>query len=194
MLLTGLGLSASAPFQMPSPRHSTLDTAAAMPAVHHPPAAAPAATRSQQLAALTQVVARRYRISAATTREYVGLAFREAERHGLDPFLLVALIAVESSFNPDAESQAGAVGLMQVIPEFHTDKFDASTESALHPSTNVRIGTRVLKEYIRRAGSLVDGLQMYNGAANDETTAFANKVLSEKDRLQSATKGAATKT
>jgi soluble lytic murein transglycosylase-like protein len=190
--LAGLVLSASSPFQ--SVRHPQVGLAGAPPVQALPvdPAPAsppPAVTRSQHIAALTQFIARRYRISTAATREYVGLAFREAERHGLDPFLLVALMAVESSFNPVAESQAGAVGLMQVIPEYHTDKFDSASESALHPPTNVRIGTLVLKEYIRRAGSLVSGLQMYNGAANDETTAFANKVLSEKVRLQSAVKG-----
>lgn len=194
--LTGLVLSASAPFQ---PARQPETAFAAAPAqrvqpVSLPPTTPPAATRGQHISALTQVIARKYRISTAATREYVGLAFREAERHGLDPFLLVALMAVESSFNPIAESQAGAVGLMQVIPEYHTDKFDAVNESALHPPTNIRIGTLVLKEYIRRAGGLVNGLQMYNGSANDETTAFANKVLSEKDRLQSAVKGAGTRT
>lgn len=194
--LTGLFLSASAPFQparQPEPAFAAAPAKRVQP-VHLAPAAPPAATRGQHIAALAQVIARKYRISTAATREYVGLAFREAERHGLDPFLLVALMAVESSFNPIAESQAGAVGLMQVIPEYHTDKFDVVTESALHPPTNIRIGTLVLKEYIRRAGSLVDGLQMYNGSSNDETTAFANKVLSEKDRLQSAIKGTGTRT
>jgi soluble lytic murein transglycosylase-like protein len=190
VVLAEMVLSASAPSKSGQQHQAMLDplpapARLAQPA-RLPPAAQATATRGQHIAALTQVIARKYRISTAATREYVGLAFREAERHGLDPFLLVALMAVESSFNPTAESHAGAVGLMQVIPEYHTDKFDAVYESALHPPTNIRIGTRVLKEYIRRAGSLVDGLQMYNGAANDETTAFANKVLSEKNRLQSA--------
>lgn len=196
--LAGVVLSASAPNK--SGRHppALLDPSPAPAQLaqsdYRPPVASPAATRGQHIAALSQVIARKYRISSAATREYVGLAFREAERHGLDPFLLVALMAVESSFNPIAESHAGAVGLMQVIPEYHTDKFDPVNESALHPPTNVRIGTLVLKEYIRRAGGLVNGLQMYNGAANDETTAFANKVLSEKDRLQSLVKGAGNRT
>lgn len=197
-LAAGFVLSSSAPFgpirlvTAEAPLEAAAEPAQSSPAVAAP--AQPAATRGQHVAALAKVIARRYRISTAATMEYVGLAFREAERHGLDPFLVVALMAVESSFNPIAESHAGAVGLMQVIPHYHTDKFDAVNESVLHPPTNIRVGARVLKEYVRRAGGLVDGLQMYNGSANDETTAFANKVLTEKDRLQSAVKSVGTRT
>jgi len=79
---------------------------------------------------------------------------------------------------------------MQVIPRFHMDKFLPEEESALTPHTNIRIGALVLKEYIRRAGGLVEGLQLYNGAAFDETTAYANKVLGEKQRLMAAVKSA----
>ena len=122
------------------------------------------------------------------TREYLAHAYREAERLNLDPLLLVAIISIESNFNPIAESPAGAVGLMQVIPRFHMDKFAPDQESALTPHTNIRIGALVLKEYIRRAGGLVEGLQLYNGAAEDETTAYANKVLGEKQRLLAAVK------
>jgi soluble lytic murein transglycosylase-like protein len=195
-LATGFVLSASTSYRPPSftvaaSQHIEIEPPRATAASYAP--AKPAATRGQHVAALSNVVARKYKISTAATREYVGLAFREAERHGLDPFLLVALMAVESSFNPIAESQAGAVGLMQVIPQYHTDKFDVESESVLHPPTNIRVGARVLKEYIRRTGGLVDGLQMYNGAAHDATTAFANKVLSEKDRLQSAIKSVGTR-
>src|SRR5690606_32980625 len=67
-------------------------------------------------------VAKRYRVSSdALEPAFVEVenSAREAE---LDPLLLVAMIAVESSFNPKAKSHAGALGLMQVIPRWHMDK------------------------------------------------------------------------
>ena len=154
-----------------------------------PPAKAADGDR-RAIDALSSVIARKYRISRNATREYLGHAYREAGRLGLDPLLLVAVISVESNFNPIAESTAGAVGLMQVIPRFHQDKFEPDRESVLQPSTNIRIGALVLKQYIRRAGGLVEGLQLYNGSADDENNAYANKVLGEKDRLRAAIKGA----
>lgn len=161
---------------------------AAVPASLAPP---PAATvRRQQIDALAGLFAKKYRVSAIATKEYLAHAYREADRMGLDPLLLVAVISIESNFNPIAESPAGAVGLMQVIPRFHLDKFAPDQESALTPHTNIRIGALVLKQYIRRAGGLVEGLQLYNGAADDETTAYANKVLGEKQRLMAAVKSA----
>ena len=141
-----------------------------------------------QIEALAEVIASKYRVSRRATHDYLSQAWREANRNGLDPLLLVAVMAVESSFNPVAESHAGAVGLMQVIPRFHTDKFEPALESALHPDTNIRIGAKALQEYIHRGGGLIAGLQLYNGAANDESYAYANKVLGEKARLLAAVK------
>src|ERR1700690_3948857 len=131
--------------------------------------------------AVAGVVARKYRISQEATRELVGTAYREGGRNGLDPMLIIAVMAVESRFNPIAQSDGGAMGLMQVIPRFHADKFDASRgESVLDPHTNIKLGARVLKEYIRRGGTEVAGLQLYNGSTADASNAYANRVLGER--------------
>lgn len=196
----GLILSATVAFP-PAPVTATLKTTKAAHASEavrkpetknvRPVSTAPGRTATvphEQLDALTGVIARKYRVSRQATREYLRQAWREANRHGIDPMLLIAVMAVESSFNPVAESHAGAVGLMQVIPRFHTDKFSADHESALQPDTNIRIGAKVLQEYIHRGGGLIPGLQLYNGASNDESNAYANKVLGEKARLLAALK------
>ena len=173
---------------LPEPVAAESPPVEALPASLVPSRAA--TVRRQQIDALAGLFAKKYRVSAIATKEYLAHAYREADRIGLDPLLLVAVISIESNFNPIAESPAGAVGLMQVIPRFHMDKFASEQESALAPHTNIRIGALVLKEYIRRAGGLVEGLQLYNGAALDETTAYANKVLGEKERLMAAVKSA----
>ena len=122
-------------------------------------AAAPVTSASGEGAdALAGIIARKYRISQTATRDMIAAAYREGQRNGLDPLLIVAVMAVESRFNPIAESDMGAVGLMQVIPRYHADKFDAANGgSVLDPETNIQVGARVLKEYIRRSGSQAGG-------------------------------------
>lgn len=175
----------------PTPQYAI--AAAAVGSDESEPAVAPprfltaeAATKDA-IDALARVVARRYRISQNATREMIAAAYREGKRNGLDPLLIVAVMAVESRFNPIAESDMGAMGLMQIMPRYHTDKLDAANAgTVLDPATNIELGARVLKDYIRRSGSQTAGLQLYNGSPDDESTAYANKVLSEKERLREA--------
>ena len=138
--------------------------------------------------ALANYVSRRYRIAPDVTEVFVGAA-REAGREvGLDPLLIVAVMAVESRFNPVAESVVGAKGLMQVVPRHHLDKLEehGGAGAVLDPVTNIALGARILKEYIRRTGSLEAGLQFYNGALADPSSQYAQKVLAERERLQQA--------
>jgi len=146
-----------------------------------------AALTEKDIDAVAGAVARRYRISEEATRELVGTAYGEGRRIGLDPLLIVAVIAIESRFNPLAQSDGGAIGLMQVIPRYHADKLDsAGGGSVLDPQTNIQLGARVLKDYIRRGGTEAAGLQLYNGASADASNGYANKVLGERQRLQEA--------
>jgi soluble lytic murein transglycosylase-like protein len=143
--------------------------------------------RNHDSEALASVIAWEYRISRTVTRDLVGAAYREADRHALDPMLIVAVIAVESGFNPIARSDTGAMGLMQVIPRFHVDKLPATKgASVFDPHVNIQLGASVLKDCIRRGGTEIAGLQRYNGARSDATYAYARKVLGEKRRLQDA--------
>jgi soluble lytic murein transglycosylase-like protein len=147
----------------------------------------PTASAEPEIEAVAKAVARRYRISQEATRELVGTAYREGKVIGVDPLLIIAVMAVESRFNPIAQSDGGAIGLMQVIPRYHADKFDvAQGKSWLDPSTNIQLGAKVLKEYIRRGGTDAAGLQLYNGASADASNVYANKVLGERQRLQEA--------
>jgi len=147
----------------------------------------PAASRDarSEIDALAASLAKRYRVSTDATRSVVSTAYREGSRIGVDPLLIIAVIAVESRFNPIAESEMGAQGLMQVIPRFHKEHLETATsDSVLDPHANIRLGARILKEYIRSGGTEVAGLQRYNGSTNDESNAYAAKVLGEKQRLK----------
>ncbi len=100
----------------------------------------PAGSADLEIEAVTKAIAKRYRISHEATRELVGTAYREGKGIGVDPLLIIAVIAIESRFNPIAQSDGGAIGLMQVIPRFHADKFDvAHGKSVLDPRTNIQL-------------------------------------------------------
>jgi soluble lytic murein transglycosylase-like protein len=104
----------------------------------------------------------------------------------VDPLLILAVMAVESSYNPVARSSMGAMGLMQVIPRFHPEKLEdhGGEEALLDPEINIRVGHLVLHEYLRRFGELEPALQKYAGAFDEPTARYTGKVLAEKARLQ----------
>jgi soluble lytic murein transglycosylase-like protein len=136
--------------------------------------------------ALVDHLSRRFFIAAAPTERMVAAAHRAAREVGLDPLLVLAVISIESRFNPIAESVMGARGLMQIIPKYHLDKLlPAGGEDAVFdPESNIHIGTRILQEYVYRTGTLEAGLQFYNGALRDGSAHYAHKVMAERDRLE----------
>jgi Transglycosylase SLT domain len=141
--------------------------------------------RDRRVHALANHLARRYRVAAEPTEELVHAAFAAGRLTQLDPLLILAVIAVESRFNPIAESDYGARGLMQVVPRFHLEKLAGHGGEAtlLEPHTNILVGTRILDEYIQRTGSLEAGLQLYAGATDDPLRGYAQRVLAEQQRL-----------
>jgi soluble lytic murein transglycosylase-like protein len=146
-----------------------------------------AAPEPGRVRAMASYLGKRYYVSTEATQRLVETAFAVGHEVKLDPLLILAVMAVESRFNPIAESMAGAQGLMQVIPKYHADKVpDTETDASfLDPDVNVLVGAKVLKEYITRSGgNLQSGLQRYNGASSDASAQYANKVMAEKERLR----------
>ena len=145
--------------------------------------------------ALIDHLSRRYLIASDATERMVAVAHQAGRDFGLDPLLVLAVISVESRFNPIAESGMGAKGLMQIIPEYHMDKLRkvGGEEAVFDPDSNIRVGAQILREYVRRTGSLEAGLQFYNGALNDEQSRYARKVLAERARLARVAQGAGEK-
>jgi soluble lytic murein transglycosylase-like protein len=133
-------------------------------------------------AATAQFLARNYRIAEEVAQDLVVAAFDVGSIVGLEPGLLLAVMAIESRFNPIAQSDMGAKGLMQVIPKYHEDKINGhgGAEAILDPWVNIMVGAQILREYVSRTGSLEAGLQWYNGAANDRSRQYAERILSEK--------------
>ncbi|WP_225781504.1 lytic transglycosylase domain-containing protein [Xenophilus sp. Marseille-Q4582] len=138
-------------------------------------------------AAVAYWLSRKYRVAAEPLSVLVAEAYQIGAKTQLDPTLILAIMAVESSFNPFAQSHVGAQGLMQVMTRVHGDKYESAggVLTAFDPITNMRVGVKVLQECIRRAGSVEGGLRHYVGAANlPSDGGYAAKVLAERDRLQ----------
>ena len=138
---------------------------------------------------LARFIAQRYRVALSETEKYVRYAFLVADEFSLDPVLLLAVMSVESSFNPRARSSKGAKGLMQVLARVHTEKFEpyGGTEKAFDPLVNIRVGARILRDYIAREGSVRAALKSYVGAALlSHDFGYGRKVLREHARLSAA--------
>ena len=106
------------------------------------------------------------------------LVHREANRAGLPPELILAVIDVESNFDRYAISVAGAIGLMQIMP-FWLDEIGRPNDNLLHVSTNLRYGCTTLKHYLdKERGDLRRALGRYNGSLGKRK--YPNKVI---DRL-----------
>jgi soluble lytic murein transglycosylase-like protein len=148
---------------------------------------ADAATVAPRLVGMLDYVKRRYRVSPEAVLPVFEVAETIGRERRIDPLLILAIIGVESGFNPFAESAMGARGLMQVIPRFHLDKLPKgkSVRHLFDPAVNIRVGVHVLEEAIRRRGGLTAGLQSYAGSS-DSGGRYAKRVLSEKARLEKA--------
>lgn len=141
---------------------------------------------SAQAQALRSYIARKYKIAHSVAGALINTAFVVGRESDLDPQLLLAVIAIESRYNPYAESHVGAQGLMQVMTKVHKEKFEAFNEgtiAALNPIANIRVGAQILNDCIKRRGSVTTGLACYVGATGPSDGGYGAKVLAERRRI-----------
>jgi len=136
--------------------------------------------------AVAEFIAKRYRVAEEVIADYVATAYRAGAVHQVDPLLILAVVAVESRYNPVAESFMGAKGLMQVIPKYHHEKLEehGGADALLDPHVNIQVGARILREYMRRFGETQTALQMYSGSLDEPNAIYAGRVLAERTRLE----------
>ncbi len=135
---------------------------------------------------LSRFIAQTFRVRPPDAAKLVALAFRTANELTLDPVLILAVIAIESSFNPQAQSDRGAQGLMQIRTHVHTDRLApfGGAAAAFDPSVNIRVGAGLLKSYLHREGSIEGALKSYVGAARlPSDGGYGVKVLAARARM-----------
>ena len=170
--------------QEPASQPEAAPAAATAAATHEAPPAAAEPRENRRYKLLSEFLAKRYRVSQAVTLDLVTIAHAAGHQVGIDPLLIISVMAVESRFNPIAESVMGAKGLMQIIPRYHTDKLQefGGAKAVFEPEANIFVGSKIIKEYMVRTGSLDSALQLYAGSTSEQNDYFG-KVMNEKERL-----------
>lgn len=136
-------------------------------------------------------IARKHRVSLGAIEQIVIASFQASAQHGLDPYLVLSIISIESAFNPLAESAAGAKGLMQVMPQAHAERFApfGGIDAALDPNANIQVGAQILRDYIDRYVTVESALAAYVGVGPDGESSYPAKVISTRDRIHAAALG-----
>lgn len=137
-------------------------------------------------------LSKKYRVAPEPVSALVAEAYEIGQKVSIDPPLILAVMAIESGFNPFAQSPVGAQGLMQVMTKVHSDKYQhfGGTFAAFDPLANLRVGVKVLKDCINLAGSVEGGLRNYVGSTSAETEGgYAGKVMAEYLKLQGVAAG-----
>jgi len=136
-------------------------------------------------------LSRKYRVAKEPMSALVAEAYVVGEQLDLDPKLILAVMAMESRFNPFAASPVGAQGLMQVMTRVHSAKLEdfGGKLAVFDPLTNLRVGAMILRDTIRRSGSIEGGLRLYVGAVSTDGRDYIDRVLSERDRLHRVAAG-----
>ena len=140
--------------------------------------------------ALVQAIRSKYRIAPEPLNAIVLEVFDLASRSSLEPTLILAVIGIESNFNPFANSPLGAKGLMQVVPDVHAEQFApyGGTMAIFDPKTNLRIGVKILKQCIDLTGKLEEGLRLFKAGEDSLSleSDYIARVLAEQSRLKEA--------
>lgn len=133
---------------------------------------------------LRSYLARKYRIAPSVAGAMIRTAFAVGREEKVDPQLLLAVIAIESRYNPFVESAVGAQGLMQIMGNVHRDKLKAGggKVAVFNPIVNIQVGAQILSDCIRRRGSVQGGLACYVGATGQDG-GYGARVLAERRRI-----------
>ena len=109
----------------------------------------------------------------ATANEYANIIKSTSEKFGEDPFVIAALIVIESKVRPNARSRGGDYGLMQVRWRVHrrklTQKYPAikTEKDMFKPLENITAGTDIFSSYRKSAdGDIVRAMRAYSGGGS----------------------------
>jgi len=142
-------------------------------------------TKSQL--AVTSALSRRYRVSPEPLAALVKEAWALGERTQIPATLLLAIMAVESKFNPFTSGTQGAMGLMQIDPDAHVSELApfGGRLAVFDPLTNLRIGTRLLQDLMLQSETIEEALRQYAAASGQsDETLYVERVLNEQRLLE----------
>lgn len=174
------------PDKPPTPAASTASPsiAASAAALVPAPAALPVLHASPSQFAVAQWLGSKYHVSAAAIVALIVEADKLSRAYNLSPNLIIAVMAIESNFHPYIQSEAGAQGLMQVMPVIHAKRYEkfGGKSSFMDPIVGLKVGAEILRHCVKLKGSETEALRFYfgGGAASD---GYIDKVHVEQKKL-----------
>jgi len=151
----------------------------------------PALSDAQE--AVTLSLSRRYKVSPEPLGALVSEAWVLGERIQVPPTLLLAVVAIESRFNPFASGAQGGMGLMQIEPQAQHQALlpFGGPLAVFDPLTNLRVGARYLQSLMEQSASVEAALQLYAMASGQRDGGdYVSRVLAEHKRLENMTRPA----
>jgi soluble lytic murein transglycosylase-like protein len=146
--------------------------------------------KEKKMKNLSYYISALYKVEFSTADTIVRTSFAESEKHNVDPLTVLSIMGVESGYNPYAKSSQGAIGLNQIMPQYHRTKISELKKNNLDLFSikgNITVGIQIIKEYISLAnGNIQSALQMYNGSATDKKKTYSKKVLKRRSSLYDA--------
>lgn len=132
------------------------------------------------LLSFSEIIQKEGGIEKNIAQNYAKWIFESAYKEKIDPSLLLAIISVESKFDYQAISNANAVGLMQIIYSWHKEKVKNKVD-LYDPETNIKIGAKIIREYLDRSSNTVEALLRYNGSLG-QSPIYSMKVIETQKR------------
>lgn len=132
------------------------------------------------LLSFSEIIQKEGSIEKDIAQNYAKWIFESAYKEKIDPSLLLAIISVESKFDYQAISNANAVGLMQIIYSWHKEKVKNKVD-LYDPETNIKIGAKIIREYLDRSSNTVEALLRYNGSLG-QSPIYSMKVIETQKR------------
>lgn len=127
--------------------------------------------------------------------EYIPYVLEIGQQYNISPELILAMIEAESGGNPDAVSESGCIGLMQIKQQFATERMDRLGVTDLYdPYSNILVGVDILSELAEKYHDLPAVLMAYNKgeysgaieqAESGEYSAYAKKIMARAEELES---------
>ncbi len=112
--------------------------------------------------------------------ELAEMTAKRAVEAELPANVVAAVVASESTCDPNAVSNRGALGLMQIVPKIHKNRYDFTKVNLLNPEENMRVGSAILSTYVKQYG-VKQGLRHYYGTGDSgiylDGSGYAERVL-----------------
>jgi len=147
-------------------------------------------TKKYEIARIADFYERKYNLERKDLLKIISITVENAQAKKINPFVVLAIISHESNFVANVKNSSGATGLMQIVTQVHHHRFKAygGSHSALKPEVNIKIGTEILEECIRKMKSVRGGLRCYAGTVKGNDRGFSDYVLREATYVRNKSK------